>query len=133
MEPRIHYRTIKIQLKDFIKNDDDEFNILNEKVVLCNNLMIHVYQFIRLYLLKLYDENKEIPEITSDIVKSCFTVLAKKTKGKQQTSTSLNLLSELKKFYTDEYRHLYYSDEQKIDKESLSQVISIFQLKLLLV
>ena len=61
------YKTFKIPLKSIIKSKD-LLSKIEEIVFKLNKLIIHSYQFIRLYILKCYNSN--IPfEITEEFVR----------------------------------------------------------------
>ena len=105
------YLTIKCKFKDIINN-----NIVFDKIInatrLCNKLVIHTYQFIRLFLLFKYDSKQELPLINKDFINSCFIILSKKSSGKAKTATSLNYLNELTEFYNSTYQFLGYDSPQ---------------------
>ena len=137
------YLTIKVRLKDILKinidpdietyiyDTDLPFNIINNTVINCNKLVINVYQFLRLFILYKHKHNNPIPEITFDIIKSCFIILSKQTNhsGKRITNNSLNLFDELTDFYINEYSNLGYYD--KIDKTGMAQIISFLSIEIL--
>ena len=55
--PPDKYTTIKCSLKNIIKNEDDK-NIILNAVTRTNRIIIHTYQFLRLFILKKYNANK---------------------------------------------------------------------------
>jgi len=83
-KPPDKYRTIKISLKQIIKNEDDKI-ILNKVVFRVNQLITHAYQFLRLWILNKYEKNKETPLITKDIIGLCLKVLTINCSDKKYT------------------------------------------------
>jgi hypothetical protein len=70
-----------------------------------NDLVIHVYQFIRLFIITRYVTSGDIPEINQDFVMNCIRVLGTRdTRGRKSTNTELQTL--LEQFYTIEYQPL---------------------------
>lgn len=50
-------------------------NIINDIVVKVNKIVIHTYQFLKLYLIHLYNNNKDFPIIDEDFIGYIFMVL----------------------------------------------------------
>lgn len=98
------YTTIKTTLKSVLK----DFQILPQienLVQEMNDLIIHVYQFIRLYLLYLYDQDINFPEINEPFIMSCIKTLGTRD-NRGAKSKDIKLLETLDKFYTKEYQPL---------------------------
>lgn len=79
------YKTRKILLKTILKNRDLQPKI-EELVLLLNELVIHTYQFIRLYVLDRFNKNKPLPEIDKTFILYCMRIL-KKVKEKERRKT----------------------------------------------
>ena len=67
-KPIDKYKTYKIPLKNIIHNDVN-YDKLHDAITRTNNLVIHVYQFMKLWTLKKYRSRKTIPEINEDIIR----------------------------------------------------------------
>jgi len=96
---------------------------INESVDKINKLVIHVYQFLRLWILKYHNNN--IPEINENLVRQIFRVLTYKGKpssGKRLSKTNMNIFNELNIFFKDHYSKLYFVEQ--LDKKTLGQIIS---------
>ena len=76
IKPLDNYKTIKTTLKCILKDKSIESE-LNDAIIRTNKIVILTYQFIRLYILNLYKENKDIPKINDDFVKKCFKIISK--------------------------------------------------------
>ena len=99
------YKTIKTSLKSIIENPDIQ-KLINDLVIKCNDIVIDVYQFIRLYNLKKYKDKQELPIIDKKFISYCIMTLGTRdTRGKKAENTSL--LDELNKFYIDEFQPIY--------------------------
>ena len=61
------YRTIKTSIKSIIKNPEIHQKI-NELVLRINPIVIDTYQFIRLYCLHLYHQQRPIPDLDSTFI-----------------------------------------------------------------
>ena len=63
---------------DYIKTNKDNINnvikeqnilpIINELVIRTNKIVIHTYQFLKLYLIYLYDNNKNFPILDKEYI-----------------------------------------------------------------
>ena len=88
-------------------------NIINDIVVNVNKIVIHTYQFLKLYLIYLYDNKKEFPIINEDFIGYIFMVLTirKCGSGGYTDITMPKQLKELTKFYKEQYKPLTINDE----------------------
>lgn len=113
------YRTIKTSLKSIIKNSSVHRKI-NDLVVICNDIVIDTYMFIRLYILYLYNNKKELLELDEDFISYCVMTLGTRdTRGKQPKNQ--DLIKELNNFYENEYKQIY--NHRKHDLRGLSFVL----------
>ena len=98
------YQTLKIPLKAILR-DKEALPILNQLVFDMNDLVIHTYQFIRLYLLHLLENDTKFPDINDTFILYCMKTLGERDKrGKQATDETL--LKQLEVFYSNEYQPL---------------------------
>lgn len=118
------YKVFKIKLKDIIlKNKIIE--IINRITDACKRthlLVTHVYQFIRLYILYCYHENRNIPIIDENFIKMTFKALSLPSKGPKPKNQNLEIYNLLNEFYETKYSDI--GIEKKIDAVNLSQIIS---------
>ena len=97
------YKTLKIPLKSVLLNRDLVQPIVNNLVFEMNDLMIHSYQFIRLYVLNCYSNKIALPEIDNTFILYCIKSLG--TRSNQGVkSKNTELLDKLEKFYLEEYQ-----------------------------
>ena len=90
------YCTLKIPLQNLIKPNIE--NTLMDAIVRTNKLIIHVYQFLRLWILHKYHNSEIIPVITKGIILICFKSLMKPTKrGQRPTGKQLIIFNEFNK------------------------------------
>ena len=88
-------------------------SIINDIVINVNKIVIHTYQFLKLYLIHLYDNKKEFPLIDEDFIGYIFMVLTirKCGSGGYTDNTMPKQLKELTKFYNEHYKPLTTNDE----------------------
>jgi len=99
------YQTVKIPLKKIIK-DENIHNKINDLVALCNDIVIDVYQFIRLYALYKFHQNLPIPKFDEDFISYSIMVLGTRdNRGRKAQKTELT--NELTQFYETEFRPIY--------------------------
>ena len=92
-----------------------------------NELTIHSYQFLRLYVLNNYESDVPIPLMDEELLKTIFNVLTKKSAGPKSKN---EYLENINNFYITEYAPLIYdidisklSDELKFDGKNLSGIL----------
>lgn len=102
------FRTIKTSLKSITKDDNIQ-SIINGYVCNINKIIILTYQFIRLYHLHKYKNDKELPQLNKEFILYCIkTVSEPKTQRGQQKNKVKNkdIKEELKIFYKNEFKPL---------------------------
>jgi len=122
-----HYRTVKTTLKSVLK-DIEIIPQIENLVQEMNDLVIHVYQFIRLYILFLWEKKSDFPDINDYWIKSCIRTLGiRNPRGAK--SKDQQLLKILNDFYTQEYKPLL--DHQKTDLRNKAHLQSYIATKIL--
>ena len=127
-KPPDKYRTIKCSLKSISKNELDQTKLF-DACFRTHQIVIHTYQFLRLWILNKYHNKQDIPIIADDTIKMAFKSLLKDSQGPKPKGTNLNLYNEFKKFYNDEYKNLNY--ETKLDGVNLSQILNYMTVDML--
>ena len=99
------YKTFKIPLKTILLHRDTIQPVINNLVFEMNDLVIHTYQFIRLYILNCYKNNNTLPIIDETFILYCIKTLGSRdNRGKKGKDTEL--LEMLNTFYKTEYQPL---------------------------
>jgi len=102
---KLAYKTFKIPLKSILFNCDTIQPVINNLVFEMNDLVIHTYQFIRLYLLDKYTKNQPLPTIDDTFISySIKTLGTRDNRGKK--CKDIELLETLEEFYKTEYQPL---------------------------
>ena len=111
------YKTFKIPLKSILLNHDTMHPLINNLVFEMNDLVVHTYQFIRLYVLHQYTNNKDVPTINENFILYCIKTLGSRdNRGKKGKDTGL--LEILEKFYEVEYKHLLNHEKTNLKNTS---------------
>ena len=111
------YKTFKIPLKSILLNRDTMHPLINNLVFEMNDLVIHTYQFIRLYILHQYTNNKNVPTINENFILYCIKTLGTRdNRGKKGKDTEL--LENLEKFYQIEYKPLLNHEKTNLKNTS---------------
>jgi hypothetical protein len=69
-----YMKTTKDNIKNIIR-DENLLSTINDIVIRTNKIVIHTYQFLKLYLLDLYKNNKSFPTIDKKIICDIFKVI----------------------------------------------------------
>jgi hypothetical protein len=117
------YRTIKTSLKSIIKTPDIHQKI-NELVLRINPIVIDTYQFIRLYCLHLYHNQRLIPDLDSTFISYCMMAMGERdARGRQPLQTGV--VKELNYFYETEFQPIF--NHTKFDLKLLTYPLSYIQ------
>jgi hypothetical protein len=107
------YTTIKTTLNSVLHKHKEVQPVITNLVFEMNDLMIHSYQFIRLYVLKCYNDNKPLPEITEKFILYCIKTLGvRSNQGVKCKDT--DLLETLQEFYDKEYQPLLHHEKTQL-------------------
>ena len=107
------YTTIKTTLKSVLHNHKEVQPVITNLVFEMNDLMIHSYQFIRLYVLKCYNNNQPLPEINERFILYCIKTLGiRSNQGAKSKNT--DLLETLQSFYDNEYQPLLNHEKTEL-------------------
>ena len=107
------YKTFKIPLKSILNNRDVVQPVINHWVFELNDLMIHSYQFIRLYMLHCYSNQIALPEMDTAFIIYCIKTLG--TRSNQGVkSKNTELLDKLEHFYTTEYQPTVHHEKTNL-------------------
>jgi hypothetical protein len=99
------YKTFKIPLKTILLNRETIQPVINHLVFEMNDLVIHTYQFIRLYVLHQYNKNLPLPDLDETFIIYCIKTLGTRdNRGKK--GKDIELLERLDVFYKTEYQSL---------------------------
>jgi hypothetical protein len=99
------YKTFKIPLKTILLNHNTIQPLITNLVFEMNDLVIHTYQFIRLYVLHQYTKLQSLPTIDDAFILYCIKTLGlRDNRGKKGKDTEL--LEVLDTFYKNEYQPL---------------------------
>jgi hypothetical protein len=105
------YRIIKCPLKCVLKKYDILHPIIENAVMDINEIVILSYQFIRMYLLNKFNNNKELPIINKqfvlDVIKTIsFPNTKRGQKTKQENIKNASGKFDMKQFYNEEFSKL---------------------------
>ena len=118
-------RTIKCSLKNILKKDIRLNKHIIEKLfdATCrtNDIIIHTYQFLRLWVLSKYENNLDVPIITENTIKMIFKCLIEASRGPKVKGNNFILLTSLQTFYDDYYSKLGCTI---MDGSNLSQILN---------
>ena len=116
-------KTNKDNIKNIIRNNDILPNIHN-LVSRTNKIVIHTYQFLKLYLIMLYDNNQDFPIIDKEFLCDIFKVITKRISNKGGY-TDKNMPIQLR-ILTDFYNNFYSQtilDNEIIYYDKLSYIL----------
>ena len=114
------YKTFKIPLKSILVNREIVQPLINDLVFEMNDLVIHTYQFIRLYILDKYIKNLPLPELNESFILYCIKSLGTRdNRGKKGKDTEL--LETLEIFYKTEYQLLL--NHEKTDLKNTTYLL----------
>ncbi len=127
------FMTIKSSLNSIIKNKLIT-NKINEAIFNVNKIVIHAYQFLKLYCLKMFNEVGSLPKIDTKLVNTIMKVLCKEdSRGRKPNKETVILKEKLKCFYDNHYSklldddlNLYYTNLNTVlDYEAIGMVTNI--------
>jgi hypothetical protein len=118
------FKTIKTTLKTVLLKHSELQPLITNLVFEINDLVIHTYQFIRLYILYCFHNHLAFPDFDDKFtfVKYCIKTLGTKSNSGRK-SKDTQLLHTLQQFYIKEYQPLL--NHTKINLVNKSHLINI--------
>ncbi len=112
-----NFITVKTSLKSILKDYNNNFFIINNLVKESNDIVIRTYQFIRLYILYQYKNNKDIPTLSTDNILYFIRAGGKRDNRGRQCSNK-EFQKELDDFYIKEFLPLIQKDKFNLKNKS---------------
>lgn len=114
-------------VKDNLDNVLMESNLkpqIDEIVNRVNKIVIHAYQYIKLYCLHLLENNQQLPEITKDFISDVFKVITVRidNRGSKPLVKNIDHMKKLKDFY-DNFYSKTISNNEKLIYDKLSYIL----------
>jgi hypothetical protein len=120
------FKTIKTTLKSVLLKYKEVQPIITNLVFEMNDLVIHTYQFIRLYILYCFNNHLEFPVFDDKFtfIKYCIKTLGTKSNSGRK-SKDTQLLDTLQEFYTKEYQPLLnHNKTSLVNKSHLINILA---------
>ena len=104
--PDDYFKSTKVPLKGLLKNPEITLPIINKTANIANKIVIHTYQFIKLYSLDYYEKNNHtLPVIDKMFINCCMKILCKSPiQGKPPKKEVKDLKEKLAEFYESQYK-----------------------------
>jgi hypothetical protein len=108
-----YMKTTKDNLDNIIRNEDVK-HVIEDLVHRTNKLVIHAYQFIKLYYMHCIRNNINLPFINKDYIIDVFKVISVRSdnRGNSTKTKKKGHMKELTDFYKDHYSKTIHGDEE---------------------
>ena len=127
-DKRPYYTCIKTSLKSIVK-DDIVIVKLNQAASMCNKIVIHSLQFMKIYLIHLVDNNQSLPVIDKQFINLVMkTVCASPTAGRKPSESTKKIKDKLKSFYDEHYKDL---QGEELNYRGMGTVLDYFAISIL--
>ena len=119
-KPPDKYKCLKVNINSIIKNNDT-INTIEDAVIRTNFITTKSYLLLRLWILKKYNSNLEIPAITDDVIRMSFKSLIVKSSGPKSKGNNKLLLEEFESLHSFELEN----------GKNLSAILSYYSITML--
>ena len=122
------YKTLKISFSQILKNNNKDLtlSIINDALFRVNKIVIHTYQFLRLFNLstnQIIGKDDKFLELTVNVIGIAMKLFIKTTKrGRKIVGKNKDIYNEFKNFFDEHYSP--YFKEDKIDGQNLSSILN---------
>lgn len=105
-EPPDIYKSLKVPLK-YISKNKDILETINDTVLIMNKIQTYGMQFIKLYVLHLYEKYKKFSIFSFEFIKCALKTCCKTpTVGKKPSIKTQKMMGKMKIFYDEHFRNL---------------------------
>ena len=101
---------IKIPLRSLLQNRNLVQHVITHLVFEMNDLVIHTYQFIRLYVITCHANQTDLPVVDEPFILYCLKVLGTRD-NRGRAMANVGLLERLETFYNVEYQPLLHHEK----------------------
>ena len=114
----------KNSLKNIIK-DNNIINILHDAIFRVNKIIFHTYNFLKLYILYLYDNNLSIPPINEHFIRIIMKIISiqNDNRGRIPNKKTIKIINKLTIFFDNHYKKTIDSNDI-IYSDKLSSTLS---------
>ena len=124
-KPPEFFKSNKTSLKSVLKHPETNSSKINDAVIKANKIVIHTLQFLKLYLLDYYENNKHsLPVISKELINNSMKVICgekEEKRGKPPKKQTVEMKELLISFYKEHYLPLMQNDP--IDYAGLNTVL----------
>ena len=119
-----HMKVNKDSLKNIIK-DNNIINILYDAIFRVNKIIFHTYNFLKLYILYLYDNNLSIPFINEHFIRIIMKIISiqNDNRGRIPNKKTIKIINKLTIFFDNHYKKTIDSNDI-IYSDKLSFILS---------
>lgn len=113
-------KTNKDNIKNIIRNPET-LKIINNLAIKTNKIVIHAYNFIKLYCIHLFENNLDFPEFDKEYIMDVFKAITTRKcgSGGYTTNNMPQQLKELTNFFEEHYKDILTPNEELLyDKMS---------------
>jgi len=114
--------TIKTSLKSILKDENENYKIIDNMVKEMNEIAIISYLFIKLYVLYCYENNKTIPDLSASNIKYFIKVCGKRSNAGRKAENNI-FEKELNDFYDNHFKPLL-NGKEKYNLFNKSQLVN---------
>ena len=124
-----YMKTNKDSLHNIIKNvrinNVPILDILHDAIFRINKIVIHTYNFLKLYILHLYNENSKLPLIDRYFIQTIMKIVSdrKGTRGAKPNKDTIKLINKLTVFYNKFYVKTLNKDDI-VNDDGLGQMLA---------
>ena len=125
-----YMKTNKDSINNIIKNtkltnNKSVFDILQDAIYRTNKIVVHTYNFLKLYTLYLYDNKMNIPIIDKQFILTVMKVVSTRNsnKGRKPNKKSVKLINKLTKFY-NEYYNKTIDENDRVNDDRLCFILA---------
>jgi len=120
-----YMKTNKDNIKNIIR-DDNLLPLINDIIIRTNKIVIHSYQFLKLYFLHLYENNQSFPVLDKNYICDIFKVVTKRISniGNYTEKNMPDRLRTLTEFYKNHYS-LTISNNEIIYYDKLPYILAL--------
>ena len=108
-----------------IRNSEDK-EIIDQLVTDAHKVIIHIYQFIKLYFLYLFEKNEDLPHLDRDYLITVVKLFVHR-KIKKSLKKNSSVYEELFQFYKEHYKPLICADETKVHYDGKMKSILYYE------
>ena len=131
-----NYKCLKALLKNVVNINDNNKNVdiitrIDNASKMTSKIITVAFQFIKSYIIYLYENNDEIPNINIDFIDKCIKVISTGDGRGPPIKNNTGLLKKLTAFYDNQFKHYSIYKKSELKRKKMNCILAYSKIQMM--